>query len=139
MIRGVLAAAAIAVALPTLALETNSASTAAAAVAAAAASAAAPGPAAIAVVAAPAPPAADAAAVEAGRRAYVSTCARCHGINLVTTSSVFYDLRTFPKGEKERFVDSVVNGKRQMPAWGSLMKPEAIDAIWLYINKVNGW
>jgi mono/diheme cytochrome c family protein len=77
--------------------------------------------------------------VEAGRRAYTATCARCHGINLVVTSSAYFDLRTFPKDEKERFLHSVTNGKRQMPAWGGIVKPEAMESIWLYLGSVNGW
>jgi mono/diheme cytochrome c family protein len=77
--------------------------------------------------------------VEAGRRAYTSTCARCHGINLVATSGAYFDLRTFPKDEKSRFIDSVTNGKRQMPAWGAIVKPEAVESIWLYIGSINGW
>jgi mono/diheme cytochrome c family protein len=77
--------------------------------------------------------------IEAGRRAYTGTCARCHGINLVVTSSAFFDLRTFPKDEKERFLNSVTNGKRQMPAWGGMVKPETLESIWLYIGSVNGW
>ena len=90
----------------------------------------------------PAPPAAaepPAPSAEAGRQAYTSFCVRCHGINLVVSGSAFYDLRTFPKAEKERFVDSVTNGKRQMPAWGSVLKPEAVESIWLYVGSVNGW
>lgn len=77
--------------------------------------------------------------VEAGRRAYTSSCTRCHGIGLVSTSSAYYDLRTFPKDEKQRFIDSVANGKRQMPAWNGILKPEAIESIWLYVGSVNGW
>jgi mono/diheme cytochrome c family protein len=88
---------------------------------------------------APAAGSAEGPSVEAGRRAYTSTCARCHGINLVSTSSAFFDLRTFPKDEKDRFIASVTYGKRQMPAWGGTVKPEAIEAIWLYIGNVNGW
>ncbi|MEX8495009.1 cytochrome c [Sphaerotilus sp.] len=76
---------------------------------------------------------------EAGRRAYTSTCARCHGINLVATSSAYFDLRTFPRDEKDRFLNSVTNGKRQMPAWGGIVKPETIESIWLYVGSVNGW
>lgn len=89
----------------------------------------------------PASPSASAPApsVEAGRRAYTSTCARCHGINLVVTSSAYFDLRTFPKDEKDRFISSVTNGKRQMPAWGGIVKPDAIESIWLYMGSVNGW
>jgi mono/diheme cytochrome c family protein len=101
----------------------------------------------VAPAAAPASAAASSAApavpnmptAEAGRRAYTSTCARCHGIGLVVTSSAYFDLRTFPKDEKARFVESVTQGKRQMPAWGGIVKPEAIEAIWLYIGEVNRW
>jgi mono/diheme cytochrome c family protein len=78
-------------------------------------------------------------AVEAGRRAYTSYCVRCHGINLVVTGSAFFDLRTFPKDDKERFVRSVNEGKRAMPAWKDIVKPEQIEAIWTYIGSVNGW
>lgn len=95
---------------------------------------------------APAEPSASAASAsvpppsaEAGRRAYTSTCARCHGINLAVSSSAYFDLRTFPKEEKARFLDSVTNGKRQMPAWGGLVKPETMESIWRYIGSVNGW
>ncbi len=76
---------------------------------------------------------------EAGRRAYTGTCARCHGLNLVVTSGAYFDLRTFPQDEKSRFLDSVTNGKRQMPAWGGIVKPETMESIWLYIGSVNGW
>ncbi len=81
----------------------------------------------------------DAAVVEAGRRAYTQFCARCHGLNLAVGSSAFYDLRTFPRDDKERFVRSVTQGVRAMPAWEGIVKPEQIDAIWAYIGSVNGW
>ena len=76
--------------------------------------------------------------VEAGRRLYVSSCTRCHGINLVT-NGIGFDLRTFPPDAKERFVRSVMQGKGAMPAWGSTLKPEQLDLIWAYIGSVNGW
>lgn len=82
------------------------------------------------------PSAADAA--EAGRRIYVSSCTRCHGINLVT-NGIGFDLRTFPQHDKERFVRSVTNGKGAMPAWGGTLKPEQIDLLWAYVGMVNGW
>jgi cytochrome c55X len=77
-------------------------------------------------------------ATEAGRKLYVNSCQRCHGINLVT-GGIGFDLRTFPAQEKERFVRSVTNGLRAMPAWGGSLKPEQIDLLWVYIGSVNGW
>lgn len=88
------------------------------------------------------PAAAGAAAepsVALGRRAYTSYCARCHGLNLVVSSSAFYDLRTFPKHDKERFTRSVLKGARAMPAWEGTIKPEELESIWLFIGSVNGW
>jgi cytochrome c55X len=77
--------------------------------------------------------------VALGRRAYTSYCARCHGLNLVVSSSAFYDLRTFPKHDKERFTRSVLKGARAMPAWEGTIKPEELESIWLFIGSVNGW
>jgi cytochrome c55X len=76
--------------------------------------------------------------VAAGRKLYTSLCARCHGLNLVT-SGIGYDLRTFPNGDKERFVRSVNKGVRAMPAWENVVKPDQVDAIWAYVGSVNGW
>lgn len=76
--------------------------------------------------------------VERGRKSYTSYCARCHGLNLVTSGAGF-DLRTFPAHDKERFVRSVSKGLRAMPAWEGIAKPGEIDAIWSYIGSVNGW
>lgn len=76
---------------------------------------------------------------EEGRRAYTSFCVRCHGINLAVGSSAYFDLRTFPKDDKARFLNSVTNGKRQMPAWGGIVRPDQMEAIWAYIGSVNGW
>jgi len=75
---------------------------------------------------------------EAGRKIYVGTCQRCHGINLAT-NGIGFDLRTFPQHDKERFLRSVTNGLRAMPAWGGTLKPEQMELIWAYIGSVNGW
>ena len=89
---------------------------------------------------APPAPAAPAAApeVEAGRKLYVGACQRCHGINLVT-NGIGFDLRTFPRNDKERFVRSVSEGVRAMPAWSATLKPEQLDLLWAYLGAVNGW
>lgn len=76
--------------------------------------------------------------IEVGRKTYTSYCTRCHGINLVS-NGIGYDLRSFPRDDKARFVRSVSNGVRAMPAWVGLLKPEDMDAIWAYIGSVNGW
>jgi mono/diheme cytochrome c family protein len=78
------------------------------------------------------------AAADAGRKIYVSSCQRCHGIRLAT-NGIGFDLRTFPQHDKERFLRSVTNGKGAMPAWGATLKPEQMDLIWAYIGSVNGW
>jgi len=83
-------------------------------------------------------PMAGATEVEAGRKLYVSACQRCHGIDLVTTG-IGFDLRTFPQSEKKRFVRSVTEGVRAMPAWGPTLKPEQLDLLWAYLGAVNGW
>lgn len=45
----------------------------------------------------------------------------------------FYDPRNFPHDEKPRFINSVTNGKRAMPAWGALVKPAEIELLWAYV------
>jgi mono/diheme cytochrome c family protein len=82
--------------------------------------------------------AASAPDVDAGRRLYVSSCQRCHGIDLAT-NGIGFDLRTFPRDDKERFVRSVTNGLRAMPAWSATLQAGQIDLIWAYIGAVNGW
>ncbi len=76
--------------------------------------------------------------IEAGRRLYVMSCQRCHGINLVS-NSIGFDLRTFPQHDKARFVRSVNEGLRAMPAWGAVLKPGQIELLWAYVGSVNGW
>ena len=44
------------------------------------------------------------------------------------------DLRTFPRDAKTRFVDSVMNGKRNMPPWDDVLKPDDLDALWAYVS-----
>jgi cytochrome c55X len=67
-----------------------------------------------------------------GRELYTSYCARCHGVNLVNTGAAT-DLRQFPKDQQERFERSVNQGVRAMPAWGSILKPADVQAIWAYV------
>jgi mono/diheme cytochrome c family protein len=77
-------------------------------------------------------PAAEPSA-ERGRSLYTSYCARCHGVNMVTTGASF-DLRTFPKDQRERFERSVTQGLRAMPAWGNTLSADELASLWLYVS-----
>jgi mono/diheme cytochrome c family protein len=78
-------------------------------------------------------PVVDMARMDQGRQTYKSYCVRCHGIDMVSPGGAFFDLRTFPLNDKSRFFDSVTHGKRAMPAWGGVFKPDDIEAIWSYV------
>ncbi len=82
---------------------------------------------------------ADTAQVEMGERVYGDYCSSCHGEELRNTSGgVTFDLRRLRAGDHERFLDSVLNGKRQMPPWRGALQPEQIEAIWAYIRAKVG-
>jgi mono/diheme cytochrome c family protein len=71
--------------------------------------------------------------VRQGAEVYAQNCSPCHGPRLHGEESAF-DLRTFPRGERERFINSVTRGKNAMPPWGGLIKPEEIEALWAYVS-----
>jgi mono/diheme cytochrome c family protein len=71
--------------------------------------------------------------VRKGAEVYAQNCSPCHGPRLHGEESAF-DLRTFPRGERERFINSVTRGKNAMPPWGGLIKPEEIEALWAYVS-----
>ena len=68
-----------------------------------------------------------------GKTLYRQLCSNCHGVNMVNAGTSTFDLRNFPQDDKTRFVNSVMHGKNAMPAWGDLVKPEEIEAIWAYV------
>jgi mono/diheme cytochrome c family protein len=70
--------------------------------------------------------------VAIGADIYSRNCSPCHGTRMLDPQGAF-DLRKFPREQRERFVDSVTKGKNQMPPWGGLLKPEEIEALWLYV------
>jgi len=67
-----------------------------------------------------------------GAELFSVNCAPCHGPRMQGTESAF-DLRKFPRDQRERFVSSVTRGKNQMPPWGDFFKPEQIEALWAYV------
>lgn len=72
--------------------------------------------------------------VRRGKQTYLINCSRCHGVGLVNPVGYTFDLRRFPPNERDRFFHSVSQGKGNMPAWGDLLKPAQIQALWAYIK-----
>lgn len=70
--------------------------------------------------------------IQRGAALYERNCSPCHGARMQDPQGAF-DLRKFPHNERERFVSSVARGKNQMPGWGSILKPEDIEALWAYV------
>ena len=71
--------------------------------------------------------------VRKGAGIYAQNCAPCHGARMLDPNSAF-DLRTFPPGEKSRFVRSVTKGLNSMPPWGDLLTSDDVDALWAYVR-----
>jgi len=77
----------------------------------------------------------DTAKVTAGATIYGDYCSNCHGDELRNTSGgVTFDLRRLRPTDHDRFLNSVLDGKQQMPAWRGALKPEQIESIWAYIR-----
>lgn len=71
-------------------------------------------------------------AVKKGSAIYAQNCAPCHGPRMLDPQGAF-DLRSFPRDDKNRFVTSVAQGKNQMPPWGGLLSAADIDTLWAYV------
>jgi mono/diheme cytochrome c family protein len=88
-----------------------------------------------------APVAADEAAEKEftlGVKTYKDFCAHCHGPNMVNPGTNSYDLRKWPQDRKEDFVTAVVSGKGDMPAWGDILRPDEVEALWRYVVTRGG-
>jgi mono/diheme cytochrome c family protein len=72
--------------------------------------------------------------IEEGVSIYEDFCAMCHGRDLINPGGLAFDLRKFPKGDFERFRNSVLNGKGGMPAWRDKLSDEDITLLWAYIG-----
>jgi mono/diheme cytochrome c family protein len=70
-------------------------------------------------------------AIQLGSKIYQNNCSPCHGSRMADPQGAF-DLRTFPRDAKPRFVQSVTKGKNSMPPWGDLFNASEIDALWAY-------
>jgi mono/diheme cytochrome c family protein len=76
-----------------------------------------------------------AAMIEKGTIIYQDYCSSCHGEELRNTSGgVTFDLRRLRPQDHDRFVNSVLNGKTQMPPWRGVLDMQQIESIWAYIR-----
>jgi mono/diheme cytochrome c family protein len=69
-----------------------------------------------------------------GETLYADYCSTCHGFELKNTGGVTFDLRRLRPADHERFVNSVLNGKSQMPPWRGVLDVEQIESIWAFIR-----
>ena len=72
--------------------------------------------------------------VKAGAEIYARNCATCHG-NRMKNPEWAIDLATIPKDDRSRFIQSVTNGRNNMPPWGDVLKADEIAALYAYFSK----
>ena len=70
--------------------------------------------------------------IKKGADLFARNCATCHGTRMRNPQGGI-DLRTFPHDARARFVDSVTYGKRNMPSWDDVLKPDDVEALWAYV------
>ena len=69
-----------------------------------------------------------------GAALFARHCATCHGTHMRNPQWAI-NLRDFPRNDHARFVDSVANGKRNMPPWDDVLDPGEIEALWAYVSE----
>jgi cytochrome c6 len=77
-------------------------------------------------------------AVDQGREQFHRTCSQCHGRNMVNAGTTTYDLRKFPVDQPDRFLNSVTNGKGNMPSFKDALSTEQINLLWAYVGSRGG-
>ena len=71
--------------------------------------------------------------IAAGSALYVEHCAVCHGPKMVEQGGGFFNLRAFPPDQRNRFLNSVANGKNSMPPWRGVLTPQQIELLFAYV------
>ena len=69
-----------------------------------------------------------------GAALFARHCATCHGTRMRNPQWAI-KLREFPRNARGRFVDSVANGKRNMPPWDDVLDTDEIEALWAYVSE----
>src|SRR5262245_15975819 len=63
--------------------------------------------------------------IREGAATFATFCAPCHGERMENPE--LFNLRKFPHDQRSRFINSVTDGKNQMPPWRGQLKPEQIE------------
>jgi mono/diheme cytochrome c family protein len=71
--------------------------------------------------------------IRKGAEIYAVNCSPCHGPRMQGSESAF-DLRKFPSDLHDRFLNSVMRGKNQMPPWGDAFSTDQLEALWAYVT-----
>jgi mono/diheme cytochrome c family protein len=71
--------------------------------------------------------------VQQGKATYAQFCLYCHGPNMVNAGTASFDLRRFPRDQRQRFFKSVSKGKGRMPAFGGVLTEAEFLALWAYV------
>jgi mono/diheme cytochrome c family protein len=69
--------------------------------------------------------------IRRGAEIFAEYCTPCHGERM--SNPELFNLRTFPKDQRARFLNSVTNGKNAMPPWRGQLQPADIEALWSYV------
>ena len=80
----------------------------------------------------------DAAIFKKAESTYKTFCSHCHGLKMVNPGTSSFDLRKWPKDNREGFETSVMKGKGDMPAWGDVLLPDELDLLWHYVKTRAG-
>jgi mono/diheme cytochrome c family protein len=73
------------------------------------------------------------ASAEAGEQLYEQHCVTCHGEKLRATGAGA-DLRRLGADQRDKFDQTVLNGRGQMPAWQGVLADAELDALWAYVR-----
>jgi mono/diheme cytochrome c family protein len=64
-----------------------------------------------------------------GSELFAQICSHCHGPHMVNPGNSSFDLRKFPHDDRQRLFSSVRNGKKAMPPWKVVLRPDEIEAM----------
>ena len=74
-----------------------------------------------------------------GEQAYVKFCGGCHGFNGISwyVNSPSFALRERMNKPDQELIDSIKNGRGEMPSWEYMLKPKQIDGLVMFIRTLS--